>query len=382
MSKAPDIVAQAPRSSSDPGNRAEDREGGDVASMEFHFADACSVDEASWNHLFELSRTPNLFWNYEVLKSARDVWESLSGMRIACGYSDGVLSFLMPVIEHRSTKGTTLEVLKIPTADNNEPLAPANDWENASRQFVRYLLANPDVEALTCRLVTARFLDILRDEPDIAQVIVENRRSASVLKLPSSIDEYWSGFKSKTRNQLRRKLRKATENGLSFHVTSSRDAVDRLKLEHALERVTHLHRLRFDALDRRSFFVDEEIQHFHQTIVRLPPMNALEILFTECRLDDAVVGSMYGWRSGDNYVFLMIGFDPKLASLSIGTLLILTTIEHAIEQGVSRFDFKCGNESYKKRFTKDQYESYDLTVHLTRKAGLFSRLLSKWIRFR
>lgn len=73
-------------------------------------------------------------------------------------------------------------------------------------------------------------------------------------------------------------------------------------------------------------------------------------------VDGAPAAAFLGWHIGGAYAFYQSGFDPALASLSVGTLLMADTVREAITEGAIEFDMLIGDEAYKRRFTNSERE--------------------------
>jgi CelD/BcsL family acetyltransferase involved in cellulose biosynthesis len=92
---------------------------------------------------------------------------------------------------------------------------------------------------------------------------------------------------------------------------------------------------------------------------------------TVARLDDRPVGVLLGFQTPDRFEFYQIGWNPELASLSIGSVLIDTTARWAADQGANLFDFLRGDDEYKRRFGAEPV----FDQHVIRPAGIGGRLL-------
>jgi CelD/BcsL family acetyltransferase involved in cellulose biosynthesis len=68
------------------------------------------------------------------------------------------------------------------------------------------------------------------------------------------------------------------------------------------------------------------------------------------RRGDEVVGVLYGFRWGATFAYYQTGWDPALARLGLGTVLVAAAMRHARDDGCRVFDFLRGAEPYKYRF--------------------------------
>jgi len=344
--------------------------------FEFELVRFGDVDRLDWQQVYKDSATPCQFYDYDVVESALHAWQSLSGFRVARGYYQGRLCLIQPLRETMTESGISVEFLKFPTADNLRPLTIDHCRDAAILELLRYVQAVATDGSVSFPSVDDSFANAVRSEFGDKRVSVVGKKSGSILQLPGSIESYWSSLKSSARNQLKRKLRKAEEAGLQFRILDSADHPRHKMLDTALPRLTALHRLRFDSIEKKSFFVGTEMQLFHGRLVERLSDGPLNVVFTECLSGDSVIGSIYGWRDKHQYTFLMIGFDPDHSRYSIGNLLIYRTIEYLVSKDVQLFDFKCGEESYKTRWTKNRYAVHDLQVQPRRFGDIISHLFA------
>jgi len=208
-------------------------------------------------------------------------------------------------------------------------------------------------------------LKIARSVFDDKQFEIGNKRKGTEIRLPESVEAYWAEMKSSHRSLLRRKMRKAEKAGLTFHVFEVDSHSGDCSHLDAIERLTELHRKRFDSLGQESFFVQDDIQSFHRNI-RCGREDSVSGVFVECRKESDVVGSAYGLASRDDFVFFMTGFDPREENYSIGFLMIYQLVIHSINMGIGRFDLKVGAERYKEWWANQTYFVQDFCVYPNR----------------
>jgi len=94
----------------------------------------------------------------------------------------------------------------------------------------------------------------------------------------------------------------------------------------------------------------EGVQKAHQETV--PGLFALGLLrLYSLRLADRTVASFYGFThtaaGKKRAYFYLSGFDPALAGLSLGSLVIDYAVRTAVAEGAAEFDFLRGRETYK-----------------------------------
>jgi CelD/BcsL family acetyltransferase involved in cellulose biosynthesis len=86
----------------------------------------------------------------------------------------------------------------------------------------------------------------------------------------------------------------------------------------------------------------------------------LRLWFLE--FDGRPIASLYGWRVGDRYAYFNSGFDPGVARLRPGLVLLAGVIRSALEEGAAEFDLLLGDEAYKSRFAERARTVSDVTL--------------------
>lgn len=97
--------------------------------------------------------------------------------------------------------------------------------------------------------------------------------------------------------------------------------------------------------------------------------------YTEVRLDSRMVAAHLGTFYGGRFTWYKPTFEPELAHLSPGEVLLKRLIEQAVEEGAEEFDFTIGGEAFKKRFATHIRTVGDF--HVTRSRALALALRSR-----
>lgn len=316
-----------------------------------------------WEALFLASRTGNLFYHRAFLQAARSAWPAQQPQGLIAGYAGNRLVLLQPYRLTDSPLGRTVEILRVPTADGIEPLVDSSlhgtDMLPALFDFIRDRL-KPDL--LLGYSLAPAFHAALSNHFPAHTVRQGEQQKGYFLDLPGSTDEFWALYKSNFRSQLRKKIKSAQSAGIEFRTVEAGQLPAGYSMRQAIETHTRLHKMRFDSMNRPSFFVQPDFQVFHTQLCTHPAEASCVMSFTEALYEGQVVGSLYGARAPHAYIYLMIGFDPQFARFSLGNLLIYYTIEHLIRLQVGKFDFKCGTETYKERWTESVYQKHNVYV--------------------
>jgi len=333
------------------------------------------VDNIKWKTLVNDSDSPSNFYHRQFVFSALKTWCELRPLQLIVAYEGSRLVFLQPVHLINGALGLTLEFLEIPTADRIEPLVASGDKAKILAGFRTFLADSLAPDFIFGRSLTMEFADLLAHWFQDASQKSQVSGTGWSLSLPKSMENFFDNYSSNFRHQMRRRLRKAEAAGIEFRITTAFESEQDELLDGALNKLRNLHGLRFASLGKSSFFLQPDYRVFHDDLVRNSHKAGLRLSFTEALHNGRVVGSLYGTRFNDSFTFLMIGFDPDFSNFSPGHLLIYHTIVDLVRHGVDTFDFKCGEESYKQRWSDQRYDKVNLTIALN-----WSGRMLRWLR--
>lgn len=171
------------------------------------------------------------------------------------------------------------------------------------------------------------------------------------LRFPQPPEHYWQQHSSKTRNTLRRKLK---------------------KLPHALVRCTRPEDVptflaRAEAVSRRSWQGQRlgvrlrNAARHRQQLVALARRGALRSYLLET--GGRAVAFLLGVQDGGVFRYEEVGFDPALHKLSPGTVLFLEVLADLMaERCPEAIDFGLGDAGYKQMFATDKTLSGPLVL--------------------
>ncbi|MEE2785393.1 MAG: GNAT family N-acetyltransferase [Pseudomonadota bacterium] len=345
------------------------------ADLYFQCVAVDKVDSIEWETLANDSNSPSNFYHRQFVLSAIKTWRELERLELIVAYEGSRLVFLQPVHLINSVLGLTLEFLEIPTADRIEPLVASSDKAKILAAYRTFLTDSLAPDFISGRSLTMEFADLLAHWFQDASLKSQAVGTGWILSLPQSMENFFDNYSSNFRYQMRHRLRKAEAAGIEFRITRASESEQGELLDAALNKLRDLHGLRFASLGRSSFFLQPDYRAFHDDLVRNSRKAGLRISFTEALHHGRVVGSLYGTRFNDSFTFLMIGFDPDFSNFSPGHLLIYHTIVDLVSRSVDTFDFKCGEESYKQRWSDQQYDKVNLTIALS-----WSGRMLRWLR--
>lgn len=182
----------------------------------------------------------------------------------------------------------------------------------------------------------------------------EREEICPVIPLPDAWESYLEQLDGKQRREIRRKLRKAGQEGLvSWHVTPPNG------IQEAMPIFLWLHQLSTPA--KAAFMTPEMAEFFIELAETFAGQGWLELVFLY--VNGKPVASYFGFRFRDSIMLYNSGFDDSgLESMSPGWLLLSYHIEYAIAQGIQRYDFMRGNEEYKFHFGGKSEPVYRLQI--------------------
>jgi hypothetical protein len=173
--------------------------------------------------------------------------------------------------------------------------------------------------------------------------------------LNGSFDSFMGKFRAKTRETIRRKIRRFTEASgnrvLWREFSDSRDAIEFHSLASEVSRKTYQHRLLRAGIDPSS--------SFGQQLVRMAIDNELRGYVLFCR--EIPVAYMLCQTRYTDLVLENTGFDPSFAADSPGLVLLCLVLEQLFaRKEFSRFDFGEGAYSYKEQMATGSIEAAEI----------------------
>ena len=164
----------------------------------------------------------------------------------------------------------------------------------------------------------------------------EQTEVAAVLHLPSTFDGYLQMVGKKERHEIRRKARRYARGLGEVRLRT------RFGAGWEFDEFVRLHRL---ASGAKGQFMDEETTPLFRQLADLEGWR-IDVLESGDRQASACV---FGYSDSEGYYLYNSSFDPAHSSLSPGVVLLTTLIEKVTAEGLSRFDFLKGSETYKRR---------------------------------
>lgn len=113
-----------------------------------------------------------------------------------------------------------------------------------------------------------------------------------------------------------------------------------------LEALFELHRARWTSRGEPGLLDAPALESFHRdAALALHARGLLRLI--GLRLDERLIGVLYGFLDHGRFLFYLSGFAPDAAHLSPGRLVIARAMDRAVDEGAIELDFLRGRESYK-----------------------------------
>lgn len=182
---------------------------------------------------------------------------------------------------------------------------------------------------------------------DVDITVAEHTVSA-IVSLPETFDDYLGMLSKKQRHEVRRKRRRY-EDVLGEVVHEVHHEPD-----WAFAEFVRLHRLSdgdkgdFMTAAREAFFADlVQLEGWRLDVLRVPET-------------DRAAAALVSFSDAQGIYLYNSSYDPHLAEASPGIAIVGTLIEQAISEGLPRFDFLKGDETYKYRLGAESRPLYRL----------------------
>ena len=258
---------------------------------------------------------------------------------------------VLPLVEER-------RVVRFPGAEYGDRFEPLVLSPGAPLGQIWQLLVASLQRLFSSKLVLLERIDRTLSSAAYATSHLEDvEQVLPYIRLDGMTSDAWFAARTANfRSEVRRKRRALEDLGFRFTTVEDADSVSR-----ALERHFDLHDRRWSTLDRASSLRSQRARSFHAGLAqRLADRGWLRLWFL--RSPDYVAASWYGWNLGGRYSYYQAGFDPRWSRHSPGTLLLVRTIEAALDEGATEYDLLLGDEQYKARFTTEVRRAQTIAV--------------------
>ncbi len=155
------------------------------------------------------------------------------------------------------------------------------------------------------------------------------------------------------------------------------------EVETYLMALRDLNRRLWNLKGKPGSFVSEQFDSFHLSLAR-DLLNEGRLLLSHVSVDGQYVGGFYGMTyRGRVYFYIMSTERSTVRNVNMGDVMLLEAMEEGVRRGCTEFDFLCGDEDYKYRWTKSERREVHLRVYnrSTRGRGrlLHWRAKRRWV---
>ncbi len=202
--------------------------------------------------------------------------------------------------------------------------------------------------------------------------------------LPATWSDYLAGFSKARRHRNRYLLRRYLESGQARFLR----VVDPASFDRGFEIFTDLHQKRRAMLGQPGCFASAQFAAFHREVARqFLDSGRLRLVWLE--FEGRPLAVEYSFVGGGTVYYYQGGFEPELAELCPGTLMLASSLKAAIEEGYHQFDFLRGDEPYKANWNAQSVPLASLRIagrspaaRVRHSAWRTREILKHWIRQR
>ncbi|MBC7965497.1 MAG: GNAT family N-acetyltransferase [Fuerstia sp.] len=208
------------------------------------------------------------------------------------------------------------------------------------------LLGHAGIDRLSCSK--------LLDWQDQMGPFVLRRNPSPLIDLSAGLEGWESGLKDQGSEQLKQLARKERKLGrecgdvrFEFHTTS--DSV--------LQTLVRWKRDQYSRTGEFDVFSANWPAHLLCYLLSLPSDAPLQPILSALYAGKALVAAHYGLRNASVCHWWFPGYDLEYGKYSPGKILLRHLLKESAIQGVTRFDFGAGDESYKYSFANDSVDT-------------------------
>ncbi|MFK8082263.1 MAG: GNAT family N-acetyltransferase [Granulosicoccus sp.] len=176
--------------------------------------------------------------------------------------------------------------------------------------------------------------------------------------LPESIEAFEKNLSRNSRKQRKRRRQKLYQSGnkVEFMRCTNSAQIDAMFGE-----LLRVHNLRHAGNQGSDSFQSDKYQRFHLAIMNTA-LEHNELRLLHLIVDGKTVGLEYAFLCKNKLLFFQTGFDPQFQHLSPGHLLMMETIDQAIEDKAQAMDLLKGDYEYKHSYATQIKTSVDIDL--------------------
>lgn len=206
-----------------------------------------------------------------------------------------------------------------------------------------------------------------------AKWIIEQEEGEVCPYLP--LDATWEGYLQRLSGSMRYTIRRKMRNLEKDCTVELAMLEDSESGRAGMARLLDLHEKRWSAQGGSAAFVSAAKIPFHRETADSFFEKGIAKLFF-LNVNQETVASLYGFSMGGKFFYYQAGFDPAWGDRSVGMVLMGKSIQAAITQGWSEFDFLRGAEAYKAHWTSSERHIWTVSIYPPRFRSVLYRSLS------
>lgn len=295
-------------------------------------------DDLDWEGLVVESSTASFFQTKEWLKLWVKHWGKMGEVRIYAVFNNDDLVGIAPFqITNK------INILGVPDPSAGGSLSDFGDiiaMDGREKEVWEAVIGELRSRNQELRINNIE-LNFIREESPSFGILqelggkAEEMEVSPYIDLPKTWDEYLSTLPRHDRHEIRRKMRKADEEG----VIKVCDEIN-------TQNINDFFRLMIASNENKHKFLSGEMKNFFSEVIGiLGHKQLLTLCFL--RYNNENIASILLMYQKNEVLLYNSGFDPKYSFLSPGLILNAYVIRRAIEEGKGRFDFLRGGEKYK-----------------------------------
>jgi CelD/BcsL family acetyltransferase involved in cellulose biosynthesis len=323
-----------------------------------------------WERLQASSAVTSVFESFEWQSAWWRTYGQGRPLRLLVASDEGAVVGILPLWVH------TVEAMRVPVRllrfvgsggdtypdDLGAILAPSREAEVARALADAVMkLRGWDVLLLTDMQSESAFPSAMRAAAGAkgAACLTGCSERIAFLELPATWDAWLATLHRDRRYRIKniRKKLVAAHKDARFFVWSDPETLDQ-----GVDRLVHLHRKRWSRVEGGSkSFETPEYVGFHRAVMKaLLPKDRLRLYALEA--GGEVIAMYYFYRFRDRVYLMQSGFDPDLAAVKPGQVLLGHVVEHAIGEKDTVLDFLRGDHRYKDELATGERETVYVTA--------------------
>jgi CelD/BcsL family acetyltransferase involved in cellulose biosynthesis len=202
---------------------------------------------------------------------------------------------------------------------------------------------------------------------------IQEERSCPYIELPATFEQYLAaGFKKQRRKEIKRQTRLILEDfGAQIEVYNQPG-----EISENLDVLIQLHTGRWESANQTGNMGRPGFVRFLYQVCEHPPAGAMPRLYVMKHQQQAVAALLVFYY-GQSAMAYSIGRDPDCAvsHLSPGFVILVRSIQDAIQEGFRYYDFLRGDERFKLHLTKSARKTVTLVIGRSPSAGAYLQAL-------